>query len=276
MSSGDSKQTQADQRVQISIDNGIALVRLNRPEKYNGLDMPMFTAITEAAKSLKKDRSVRAIILHGAGEAFCSGLDVKTVSKNPVNFLKLLFKPGRKISNLAQDVGYLWRDVPAPVIAVTHGYCFGGGFQIALGADFRFSTTDCEFSIMESKWGLIPDMSLAVTLRELISIDLAKELTMTARRFNGTEAREMGLVSRVCDDPMAEALAFAQELAERSPDAVAASKLLFNRTWSATDKAALDWETRLQKKVIGRANQRIAISRNSGEPDKPFLDRRTL
>ena len=263
-------------RVQIDIENGIAMVTLNRPKKYNGLDMPMFKAITDAARTLKKDRSVRAIILSGAGEAFCSGLDVKTVSKNPTNFLKLLFKPGRKISNLAQDVGYLWRDVPAPVIAVTHGYCFGGGLQIALGADFRFSTASCEFSIMESKWGLIPDMSLAVTLRELISIDLAKELTMTARRFTGTEAREMGLVSRVCGDPMAEAKAFAAELAERSPDAVAASKLLFNRTWSGADKDALDWETRLQKKIIGRANQRIAIARNSGEPDKPYLDRKSL
>ncbi|MFN2359599.1 MAG: crotonase/enoyl-CoA hydratase family protein [Marinobacter sp.] len=262
------------ERVLISIEDGIATVTLNRPDKYNGLDMPMFEAITRAARTLKKDRSVRVIILRGAGEAFCSGLDVKTVSKNPVNFLKLLIKPGRKISNLAQDVGYLWRDVPAPVIAVTHGYCFGGGFQVALGADFRFSTADCEFSIMESKWGLIPDMSLTVTLRELISIDLAKELTMTARRFNGTEAKAMGLVSRVSDNPMADAMAFAQQLASRSPDAVAASKLLFNRSWSATDKSALDWETRLQKKVLGRANQRIAVARNSGSPEKPYQNRR--
>lgn len=262
------------ERVLISIKDGIAIVTLNRPEKYNGLDMPMFEAITRATKTLKKDRSVRAIILNGAGEAFCSGLDVKTVSKNPLNFLKLLVKPGRKISNLAQDVGYLWRDVPAPVIAVTHGYCFGGGFQIALGADFRFSTANCEFSIMESKWGLIPDMSLTVTLRELISIDLAKELTMTARRFNGTEAKAMGLVSRVSEDPMVEAMNFARELAERSPDAVAASKLLFNRSWSATDKIAMDWETKLQKKVLGRANQRIAVTRNTSSPDKPYQNRR--
>ena len=262
------------ERVLITIEGGIAIVTLNRPEKYNGLDMPMFEAITRAAKTLKKDRSVRAIILNGAGDAFCSGLDVKTVSKNPVNFLKLLVKPGRRISNLAQNVGYLWRDVPAPVIAVTHGYCFGGGFQIALGADFRFSTSDCEFSIMESKWGLIPDMSLTVTLRELVPIDLAKELTMTARRFDGTEAKAMGLVSRVSDDPMAEAMNFARELAERSPDAVAASKLLFNRSWNATDRTALDWETKLQKKVLGRANQRIAVARNSGSPDKPYQDRR--
>ena len=266
--------TRDSERVLITIEDGIAIVTLNRPDKYNGLDMPMFEAITRAAKTLKKDRSVRAIILNGAGDAFCSGLDVKTVSKNPVNFLKLLVKPGRRISNLAQHVGYIWRDVPAPVIAVTHGYCFGGGFQIALGADFRFSTSDCEFSIMESKWGLIPDTSLTVTLRELVPIDLAKELTMTARRFDGTEAKAMGLVSRVSDDPMAEAMNFARELAERSPDAVAASKLLFNRSWNATDRTALDWETKLQKKVLGRANQRIAVARNSGSPDKPYQDRR--
>ncbi len=266
----------ATDRVLIDIDQGIATVTLNRPDKYNGLDMPMFDAITRAAKRLKKERQVRAIVLHGAGDAFCSGLDVKTVSQNPVNFLRLLAKPGRKISNLAQDVGYLWRDVPAPVIAATHGYCYGGGFQIALGADFRFTTPSCEFSIMESKWGLIPDMSLTVTLRELIAIDLAKELTMTARTFNGEEAKAMGLVTRVSRDPLAEAYEFARELAARSPDAIAASKLLFNRTWSATDKVALDWETRLQKKIIARTNQRIAVAKNTSEPDRAYQDRRSL
>ncbi|MDX1756542.1 MAG: crotonase/enoyl-CoA hydratase family protein [Marinobacter sp.] len=263
-----------NERVLLDIEQGIATVTLNRPDKYNGLDMPMFEAITRVARQLKKDRSVRVIILKGAGEAFCSGLDVAKVSKNPMNFLKLLVKPGRKISNLAQDVAYLWRDVPAPVIAVTHGYCFGGGFQIALGADFRFTTADCEFSIMESKWGLIPDMSLSVTLRELISIDLAKELTMTARRFTGQEAKAIGLVSRVCDDPLAEAQTFARELASRSPDAVAASKLLFNRTWTAPDKTALDWETRLQKKILARSNQRTAVARNTNDPDRGYGDRR--
>ncbi|MDX1457515.1 MAG: crotonase/enoyl-CoA hydratase family protein [Marinobacter sp.] len=263
-----------NERVLLEIDQGIATVTLNRPDKYNSLDMPMFEAITRVTRQLKKDRSVRVIILKGAGDAFCSGLDVAKVSKNPMNFFKLLVKPGRKISNLAQDVAYLWRDVPAPVIAVTHGYCFGGGFQIALGADFRFSTADCEFSIMESKWGLIPDMSLTVTLRELISIDLAKELTMTARRFNGEEAKAMGLVSRVSADPLAEAESFARELAARSPDAVAASKLLFNRTWTASDKTALDWETRLQKKILARTNQRTAVVRNTKDPERRYEDRR--
>lgn len=263
-------------RISLTIENQIATVSLNRPDKYNGLDMAMFSEIAAAAKRLRKDRSVRAVILRGEGKAFCSGLDVKAVTGNPLNFARLLFKPGRRISNLAQDVGYLWRDVPAPVIAVTHGFCFGGGFQIALGADFRFSTADCEFSIMESKWGLIPDMSLTVSLRELTSIDVAKELTMTGRRFSGSEARELGLVSRVCADPLAEALAFAEVLKARSPDAVAASKLLFNRSWNASDKVALGWETRLQKKVLGRYNQRAAISQNGKGEALPFQDRRSF
>lgn len=260
--------------VQLDIQNDIAIVTLNRPDKFNGLDMAMFDGITAAARKLRKNKHVRAVILRGEGKAFCSGLDVKTVSRNPLNFARLLLKPGLKISNLAQDVGYLWRQVPAPVIAVTHGYCFGGGLQIALGADFRYTTPDCEFSIMEAKWGLIPDMSLTVTLRELIPIDLAKELTFTGRRFNGEEAKAMGLVTRVCTDPMAEALAFAEQLRERSPDAVAAAKLLFNRTWVADDKAALDEETRLQTRIIGRYNQRAAASRNLSDKPLDYRERR--
>lgn len=262
-------------RVAVSIDKQVATVSLNRPEKYNGLDMAMFTEITAVAKRLRKDRSVRAVIIRGEGKAFCSGLDIKAVSASPLNFARLLIKPGRKIANLAQDVGYIWRDLPVPVIAVCHGYCFGGGFQLALGADFRFTTADCEFSIMETRLGLIPDMSLAVTLRELTTIDVAKELTMTGRRFTGTEAKALGLVTRVCDDPLVEAQAFAETLKTRSPDAIAASKLLFNRTWTATDRVALDWETRLQKKIIGRYNQRAAISQSERKAEnKPYRDRR--
>lgn len=261
-------------RVTLVIEDEIAYVTLNRPEKYNGLDMAMFDAISATAKQLKKDTSVRAVILQGAGKVFCSGLDVKSVSANPVNFAKLLFKPGRKISNLAQDVGYLWREVPAPVIAVTHGVCYGGGLQIALGADFRYSTPDCEFSIMEAKWGLIPDMSLTTTLSELMPIDKAKELAMTARVISGAEAADLGMVTHVSEQPLADAQAFVEELKEKSPDSVAGNKLLFNRAWQADDKTALDWETRLQKKIIGRANQRMAVARNTGKPEKTFGVRR--
>jgi len=265
-----------DKRVLLDITDGIATVSLNRPDKYNGLDMPMFSELIATARKLRKNRSVRAVILTGEGKAFCSGLDVKTVSKNPLNFVRLLIKPFCASSNMAQNLAYEWRKVPAPVIAVCHGYCFGGGFQLALGADFRFTTPDCDFSIMESKWGLIPDMSLAITLRELVTIDLAKELTMTARRFNGEQALEYGLVSRVSDHPLEEAKALAKELAARSPDAVAAAKLLFNRTWTASDRTALKWETRLQMKILGRANQRLAMSRNTKKSEKDYGNRRSF
>ncbi len=261
-------------RVNLEIENDVAYVTLNRPDKYNGIDMDMFHELTRVAQQLKKDCSVRAVILQGAGKVFCSGLDVKSVSANPINFARLLMKPGRKISNLAQDVGYLWREVPAPVIAVTHGVCYGGGLQIALGADFRYSTPDCEFSIMEAKWGLIPDMSLTTTLSELMPIDKAKELTMTARVIEAPEAHALGMVTHVTETPLEDALAFVDELKQKSPDAVAASKLLFNRAWRADDKTALDWESRLQRKILARTNQRVAVARNTGKPDQDFIVRR--
>ena len=258
------------QRVTLEIIDNIAVVTMNRPDKLNALDMAMFEGLAKTAKKLAKNREIRAVILRGEGKAFCSGLDVKSIMSNPLSAIKLLVKPGRKISNLAQDAGYLWRQLPVPVIAVTQGKCWGGGFQIALGADFRYTTPDCEFSIMEMKWGLIPDMSGSITLRELIPIDLAKELTMTARVFNGQEAKDMGLVTRVSDTPMDEAIKFAKEISTRSPDAIANTKKLFNETWTSDEKTALRWETKLQKQLIGRWNQRASISQNNPKEKKPM------
>lgn len=255
--------TTIQDRVSIDIKGDIAFVTLNRPEKLNALDIPMFEAIAKAAKTLKKNKSIRAVILSGEGKAFCSGLDVKSMFKSPVAIAKLLLKPGTKASNLAQDVSCLWREVPVPVIAVTHGKCWGGGFQIALGADFRYSTPDCEFSIMESRWGLIPDMAGSIALRELAPIDLVKELAMTARIFNGNEAKAMNLVTHVHKQPMEQAIAFAESLKQRSPDAIASTKLLFNKSWLSTIRQALHWETKLQRRLIGRHNQRAAISQGT-------------
>lgn len=261
-------------RVSIQIKDQVAFVCLNRPKKLNALDMAMFDAIIKAAKQLKKDKNIRAVILSGEGDAFCSGLDVKSMFSNPLAAIKLLVKPGTKISNQAQDVSYLWRDLPVPVIAVTHGKCWGGGFQIALGADFRYSTPDCEFSIMEARWGLIPDMGGTITLRELARIDIVKELAMTARIFNGEEAKSFGLVTHVHSDPMTEAIKFTNEIKKRSPDAVASTKMLFNKTWLNTIKQALNWETKLQRKLIGRFNQRAAIAQGSGKTDAPEFKQR--
>jgi len=269
------KKTQTNpDRISVEVKNQIAFVKLNRADKLNALDMQMFEAIVKATKQLKKNKEIRAIILSGDGAAFCSGLDVKSMFKNPLVAVKLLVKPGTKVSNLAQDVSYLWRDIPVPVIAVTHGKCWGGGFQIALGADFRYTTPDCEFSIMESRWGLIPDMGGTITLRELANIDIIKELAMTARIFNGEEAKQLGLVTHVYDDPMDEAIKFAEQIKQRSPDAIASTKLLFNKTWLSTIKQALNWETKLQRKLIGRYNQRAAISQGTkGQTAKKFKQR---
>lgn len=261
-------------RVVTQIKDQIAFVTLSRPDKLNALDLPMFEQLAKSAKALKKNKEIRAVILSGEGKAFCSGLDVKTMFSQPLNILKLLIKPGLKAANLAQEVSMLWRDIPVPVIAVTQGKCWGGGFQIALGADFRFSHTDCTFSIMEARWGLIPDMGASVLLRELIPIDVAKELTMTARVIDATEAKQLHLVSRVCIDPMQEALDFAAEICGKSPDAIACVKTLYQETWLGTLRNALDWETKLQRKLIGRYNQRAAISQgNKTEEVLPFRNR---
>ncbi|MGB0834434.1 MAG: crotonase/enoyl-CoA hydratase family protein [Psychrobium sp.] len=249
-------------RVVIDYQDGIAIVSLNRGEKYNALDMAMFDGITSAVAELKENKSIRAVILKGNGKGFCAGLDMVSVLKNPLNAHTLLKKEDGEASNLAQDVGYLWRGLPVPVIAVTHGSCFGGGMQIALGADFRYSTADCRFSIMEAKWGLIPDMSLSVTLRELTRIDIAKDLVMTGRIFEASQALEYGLITKICDDPLADALEFAKQLSTRSPDAVMYGKKLLNETWVSDDKSALGTETAYQKKLLGRWNHLVATSRN--------------
>ncbi len=255
-------------RVCLKIEGDIAFVSLNRPKKYNGLDIAMFDALVKTAKKIRKNRDLRAAIISGEGKCFSSGLDVSGIKKNPLMIGKLLIKPGRRYTNLAQEVAWCWRKLPIPVIAVIHGKCYGGGLQIALGADFRFAKPDSELSVMEIKWGLIPDMTGSVTLRELIPIDLVKELAMTGRTFSGVEAKEMGLVSHVADDPMAEALALAHKIVERSPDAVSAAKKLFNSSWAVSVKEAFDIETRLQKKLLGRWNQLAAASKNLS--DKPL------
>ncbi|KAL9187076.1 hypothetical protein ACHAXT_010796 [Thalassiosira profunda] len=259
----------------IPLGQGVVHVLLSRPEKLNSLDLPMFEAIADAASRLKTDpalsTNLRAVILSGEGRAFCTGLDAKGVAlSGPSKALNaLLERPspyggaeGR--GNLAQDVSVLWRELPVPVIACLHGMCFGGGLQIALGADMRFATPDCKLSIMESRWGLIPDMGISITLRELVSIDVAKELTMTGRIVSGLEAERVGLVTRCVDDPMEEARKVAKEIAERSPDSVALTKELFQTTWVADEESCLKTETELQMRLIGTWNQIAASGRSFG------------
>lgn len=261
-----------NERVIITVKDQIATVRMLRSDKLNALDLDMLKGLVRAAKKVKKDKSIRAVILCGDGPAFCAGLDFPSVTRRPWSLLPAIFKYGSQ-TNLFQEAAWCWRKLPVPVIAVIHGHCLGGGFQIALAADFRFSTEDCKFSIMEAKWGLIPDMTATVTLRELLPMDLAKELTMTGRVFSGSEAKNYGLVSKVCFDPFLEAQTLAEEIKSRSPDSVAATKKLFHSTWRSTLRKAFAIETWLQFKLLLGKNQRIAMKANFKKEVPNFVNR---
>ena len=253
------------QAVILYIDHQVAHIRLNRARKHNALDIGMFEAIAHAQKQVAKNRDIRAIILSGEGVDFCTGLDVKSVMRSRSGLLKLLWKWLPWQSNLAQVVSTGWRKIPVPVIAAVHGRCWGGGLQIALGADFRIVQPEASLSIMEGKWGLIPDMGGTLALRELMHRDQAMKLAMTAAEFSGTEALELGLATGLDSDPLTTARSLAEIFKQRSPDAVAASKKLYRKSWSGSPGAALARETLYQARILSGANQRIAVRRQLGE-----------
>jgi enoyl-CoA hydratase/carnithine racemase len=257
----------SSERVKLSIENGVALVKLNRPDKRNALDMAMFKALDDVSRALRKDRTVRAVIVRGAGEDFCSGLDVKSMMNSRSAAVKLLAKwlPGR--SNPAQRVSTNWRRIPAPVIMAIHGRCWGGGLQIALGGDFRLVSPDATLSVMEGKWGLIPDMGGNVALRELVTKDVAMKLTMTAEVISAQQALDIGLVTAIADDPLAEASALARQIAKRSPDAVAATKKLYHRNWYRSERHMLAKESLYQLRILLGKNRSRAV-RKQLKPDE--------
>lgn len=252
----------------------VAVVTLNRPAKLNALSVPMFRAIRDAAARVRAERDVRAVVLRGAGRAFCAGLDVKSLMRDPFGtpsaIDELLTTDRDTGATIAQQVCVAWRSLPAPVIAVVHGATFGGGLQLALGADFRFGAEDAKLSVMESKWGLVPDMGGTLALRELVRLDVALELAMSARTVGAHEAVQLGLLTRVCAQPEAEAFALADALAERSPDCIAATKALFRANYAhgagADERASLEREARLQRALLGKWNQLIASAKGAGLP----------
>ena len=255
-------------RINLSIESGVACVELNRPVKHNALDMGMFEAIAATQKKLRKQRDLRAVILCGAGVDFCSGLDVKALMKDRAGMVKLLWKwlPWR--SNLAQVVSTGWREMSVPVIAAIHGRCWGGGLQIALGANFRLVQPDASLSVMEGRWGLIPDMGGTLAMREITGRDHAMWLSMSAQVFDGTHALELGLATALSDDPMTGARAMAAELGDRSPDAVAAIKRLYRKSWTSRPGTVLARETGYQIRILSGKNQRIAVGRQIGSERK--------
>ena len=253
-----------ENRIALEITEGVAQVQLIRADKMNALDAQMFQAIVEVGEKLRAADDLRVVVLSAEGKAFCAGLDTANfaamaggnsgeVAKNP------LANRTHGIANLPQHAAWMWRELPVPVIAVVHGVALGGGFQIALGADMRYATADARMSVMEIKWGLVPDLAGTQLLRHLVRDDIARELTYTGRIFSGEEALAMGLVTRVCQDPLAAALATAREIAGRNPDAIRADKRLLNNSRYLGVEEGLLAESVEQDAIIGRPNQVEAV-----------------
>jgi enoyl-CoA hydratase/carnithine racemase len=268
-----------NERVSISISEGVADVRLVRTDKLNALDIPMFEALVAAVQRLADERGVRAVVLSGEGAAFCAGLDMgrfAAMKESGGNGLaggkeRDLAARTHGIANFPQAAVWGWRQLPVPVIAAVHGVAFGGGFQLALGADMRFLSVDARMSIMEIKWGLVPDMAGTPILAGLVRDDILRELTYTGRIFSAQEAMSYGLATRICDDPRAAAFEIAREIAGKSPDAVRAAKRLLNNL-SVDPGPALLAESIEQMKLMGSPNQLEAVRANIEKRAPRFAD----
>lgn len=265
-------------RVIVSISDGIAEVRFNRPDKRNALDSEQFDAIAEAGESLKSAAGVRAVVLVGEGESFCAGLDFSMFAGMTDSDLggrrstNSIGETDGRITHLAQQVCWVWQELPMPVIAAVHGHALGGGFQIAMGADIRIGHPDTKWSVREVHWGLVPDMTGTFMLSRLVRNDIARELTYTARMVDGREAHEIGLTTRLSDTPYDDAMTLARDIAGRSPGAVRGSKALFNSMF--TDGAAEQFalERKLIAEQIGSPNQVEAIMANLEKRTPDFAD----
>jgi enoyl-CoA hydratase/carnithine racemase len=259
-------------RVRIDVADHVATVTLTRADKHNALDRPMFEAIIGAAERLCSEPGVRVVVLHGEGKSFCSGLDLASLISSDAGIDAIIAPLREEPPNWFQRTAYDWLRLPVPVIAAIHGNCFGGGLQIALGADIRIARRDARLSVMEVKWGLIPDMSITRTLPRLVGIDVAKELTFTGRLIDGNEAQRLGLVTRVSDDPLAAAQELAADIASKSPDAIRGAKRLFNAAWTGLADETLALEAEIQSSLIGSPNQLAAVTAGLQKQPAQFTD----
>lgn len=266
-------------RVTFTINDGVADVRMSRPDKRNALDGAMFQSLADVGEKLKTEPGVRAVVLSGEGSSFCAGLDFSSFQMmaggdrpapadegNPG-----AMKEGR-ITHLGQQVCWVWQEIPVPVIAAVHGHALGGGTQIALGADIRIVHPDTQMSVREVHWGLVPDMTGTLTLSSLVRADIAKELVFTARVFDGREALELGLATKLSDTPHDDALAMAHEIARRSPDAVRGAKALLNELFNGGAAEQFATERHVIGTLIGRPNQVEAVTANFENRPPAFTD----
>jgi enoyl-CoA hydratase/carnithine racemase len=256
------------ERVTWTIENGVADVRLARPDKMNALDPAMFAGILRAIETLGQFPGLRAVVLSGEGRAFCAGLDMASMAGAGAGTDLTARTHG--MANDFQQVAWGWRTLPVPVIAAVHGVAFGGGLQIASGADIRIAAPDTRFSVMELKWGIVPDMAGFVLWHGTVRDDVLRELTYTAREFGADEAQAFGFVTRLAEDPHAEALTLARAIAGRNPDAIRAAKRLANHEGDAA--AVLLAESVEQAALLRSPNQIEAVMANMQKRSPQFRD----
>ncbi len=266
------------ERVQITVTDAVADVRLNRPEKLNAIDFAMFAALVDAADEVGADPTVRVVVLSGEGRGFCAGLDMgvfaalaeatpagaatgSRASPAPPACLigSIVDRMDGRITNLAQEAVYGWTNLQVPVIAALHGAVLGGGLQLALGADIRFVTPDAKLSVLEIRWGLLPDMTGPQMLPRLVGLDVAKELTFTGRMVSGEEAVQLGLATHLTESPYDEARALATEIAGKNPEAIQGAKALFNAAGTRPLRDAFVDESTRMASILGSPNQLEAV-----------------
>ncbi|WP_115944592.1 crotonase/enoyl-CoA hydratase family protein [Amycolatopsis thermalba] len=261
-------------RVSIEISQGVADVRLNRADKRNALDPAMFAALVRAGERLKSEPGLRAVVLSGEGPDFCAGLDFAAFqamrSGDRISADVDLPPSDGPAKATGQRAAHVWTELPVPVIAAITGHALGGGLQVALGADMRIVAPDAKLSVLEIKWGLIPDMTGTQVLPELVGRDVAKELTFTGRVVSGEEAVALGLATRVAGDPRAEALELARSIAGRSPDAIRAAKRLLDLP--RDPEAGFAAEQREITALIGSPNQVEAVTASFEKRAPRFTD----
>ncbi|HXO24656.1 MAG TPA: crotonase/enoyl-CoA hydratase family protein [Streptosporangiaceae bacterium] len=266
----------AEQRVSVTITDGVADVRLTRPDKRNALDGAMFAGLVAAGERLKAESRVRAVVLSGEGPDFCAGLDFgwfQAMRDGERLSAHVDLPPGGGPARAAgQRAAYVWTEVPVPVIAAVTGNALGGGLQIALGADIRIVAPDARLSVLEIRWGLIPDMTGSQLLPELVGRDVAKELTFTGRMVSGTEAVALGLATRVDPDPRQAALELARSIAGRSPDAIRAAKRLLDLAGRADLKTGFAAEQEEIGALIGSPDQVEAVAAEFERRPPRFTD----
>ena len=260
-------------RVRVRVEGHVAEVRLNRPGKHNAIDKAMFEGLAAAGDEVAADKSVRAVVLTGEGDNFCAGIDMSMFQQRDFDFRTPLLDPlDPSPANVFQRCAYVWREVPVPVICAIRGVAYGGGLQIAAAADIRYAAPDAKLSIMEIKWGIVPDMAITTTLRDILPLDKVKELTFTGAVISGKEASEIGLVTAVHADPLSAAHELASAVAAKSPDAIRAGKRLLNVAWSLNDAEALALEAKTQLPLLGSPNQVESVMANFEKRVPRFRD----